>query len=290
MPATNLTLGEAITKTTAFFREKGLENPRLEADLILAHVLDLSRVKLYTDWERPLETAELEASRDLISRRLQGWPLAYLTGRRSFLSWEFFVNEAVLIPRPETELLVEAVYNRLKACPVINGIDIGTGSGVIAISLAKLLPESRWQAVDFSAAALAVAAQNAEALGVAERIQFRQGDLLGPCREDGVLFDVIVSNPPYVPDSVIATLQPEVQREPRMALAGGPDGLDIYRRLLPGARSLLKPGGIIALEHGDDQRPALLEIAAGIGLACETLDDLAGKDRVLICRRLKDNA
>ena len=277
-----MSIGTIIAKTVPFLAEKHLPNPRLEADLMLAHVLDLPRVQLYSQWDRPLEPAEVQAYREILLRRVQGWPLAYLTGQKSFLSWEFKVTPDVLIPRPDTEMLVEAVVDALKARGPVTGADVGTGSGIIAIALAKLLPESRWFALDLSPEALAVAAENADRLDVAGWVEFRRGDLLAPLAGEGLQLDAVVSNPPYIPSAVIATLQPEVQREPRLALDGGQDGLAVYRRFVPQALELLKPDGLLAVEHGHDQSAALMEYLTGLGLNCRSLADLAGRDRVII--------
>lgn len=288
MSINNLTVGSIITKTVPFFKEKGLSNPRLEADLLLAGILKLPRVKLYSEWDRPLEPAEVQQYREIIVKRVQGWPLAYLTGKKSFLSWEFNVTPAVLIPRPETELLIEAVVDTFKGCQELTGVDVGTGSGIIAISLAKLLPGSKWYAVDLSQEALAVAETNAVEMGVDQQIRFIMGDLLEPVADLGESFNIIVSNPPYVPTAVISTLQPEVRREPLMALDGGPDGLDIYRKLLPQARKLLDSDGILAIEHGHDQRVFLEELYKKSGFIPQSLSDLAGLDRIIIGRKTGD--
>ena len=285
MSTNNLTIGSIITKTVPFFKERGLPNPRLEADLLLAGVLKLPRVKLYSEWDRPLEPAEIQQYREVIVKRVQGWPLAYLTGRKSFLSWEFQVNPAVLIPRPETELLVEAVVEAVKGHTEITGVDVGTGSGIIAISLAKLLHGSSWYAIDISPEALGVAEANAVQLGVEQQIRFLKGDLLEPVAGSGVSFDLIVSNPPYIPSAEIGSLQPEVRQEPLLALDGGPDGLDLYRKLLPQARKLLKDDGIIAVEHGFDQRKLLEDLFRDAGFVTESKADLAGWDRVMIGRK-----
>ncbi|MGE5607403.1 MAG: peptide chain release factor N(5)-glutamine methyltransferase [Bacteroidota bacterium] len=285
MSINNLTIGSIITKTVPFFKERGLPNPRLEADLLLAAVLKLPRVKLYSEWDRPLEPAEIQQYREVIVKRVQGWPLAYLTGRKSFLSWEFQINPAVLIPRPETELLVEAVVEAVKGRMEITGVDVGTGSGIIVISLAKLLPGSSWYATDISPGALDVAEANAVQLGVEQQIRFLNGDLLEPAAGSGVEFDLIVSNPPYIPSAEIGSLQPEVRQEPLLALDGGPDGLDLYRKLLPQARKLLKADGIIAVEHGFDQRKSLEDLFRDAGFVTESKADLAGWDRVMIGRK-----
>lgn len=281
----NLTIAAILAKIVPYLAQKGIRNPRLEADLLLAFVLGLPRVKLYSEWDRPLNPDEVQRYREIIIKRIQGWPLAYLTGKKSFLSWEFIVNPAVLIPRPETEELVDAVVTAVKGRKQLSGVDVGTGSGVIAIALAKLLPDSYWQAVDISAAALEVAQTNANNLEVADRIRFVQGDLLQPLLGTDQQFDLIVSNPPYIPSSQIAGLQPEIGKEPVLALDGGPDGLEFYRRLLPQVDQLLVEGGLVALEHGYDQREPLTALWNGAGYNCTSLSDLSGLDRILIARK-----
>jgi release factor glutamine methyltransferase len=281
----NLTIAGIVAKTIPYFKEKGLANPRLEADLLLAAVLNLPRVKLYADWERPLEAGEIARYRAMIAKRVQGWPLAYLTGKKSFLSWDFVVTPAVLIPRPETEELVEAVVAAVSGRKNLLGVDIGTGSGVIVVALAKLLPDSQWYAVDVAEDALAVARLNAQKLGVAARISFVRGDLLQPLLNISERFDLIVSNPPYIPSSEIAGLQPEVRREPVLALDGGPDGLDLYRRMLPQMDQLLAGQGLIALEHGYQQRAPLEQLFQAAGYTTDSLHDLAGWERILFARK-----
>jgi release factor glutamine methyltransferase len=281
----NLTIAGILAKTTPYFKEKGLTSPRLEADLLLGAVLNLPRVKLYADWDRPLEPAEIDRYRELVAKRVQGWPLAYLSGKKTFLSWEFVVTPAVLIPRPETEELVAAVAAALKGRENVKGVDVGTGSGAIVIALAKLLPGSRWYAVDLAEDALAVARLNAQRLGVADRISFLQGDLLQPLLNLDESFDLIVSNPPYIPTAEIADLQPEVRREPTLALDGGPDGLDLYRRMLPQVTQLLSRQGLVALEHGYGQRQALEQLFQAAGYTTESLQDLAGWERILLADR-----
>lgn len=281
MSTNNLTIQSILEKTVPFLAEK-IPSPKLEADLMLAAVLDLSRVKLYSQWDRPLEPAEIQRYREFILKRIQGWPLAYLTGKKHFLSWEFIVNPSVLIPRPETELLVEAVYDQVKSKPVIHGADIGVGSGAIVVSLAKLLPESRWYGTDISPEALEVAKLNAENLEVASRITFLSGDLMEPFQENSVKLDVIVSNPPYIPKDEIAKLQKEVLQEPLLALDGGEDGLGIYRRLIPQAAQSLKSGGLLAVEHGYNQRQGLTKLFEESGFSCEFINDLSGLERIII--------
>ena len=278
----NLSIGDVIPKTVSYFAGHGISNPRLEADLLLAKVLNLPRVRLYSAWDRVLTPAELQQYRELIAKRVQGWPNAYLVGKRAFLSWDFSVTPAVLVPRPETEILVEAVYDRVKSRQVVSGVDVGTGSGIIAITLAKLLPQSTWIALDISPEALEVARVNAKNLGVESRITFRCGDLLEPYLSEQMHFDLILANPPYIPTGDLPSLAPEVQKEPRQALDGGPDGLEVYRRLLPQAATLLNKDGFIAVEHGFDQREPLEKLFRQEGLTPSPLRDLSGMDRVLI--------
>jgi protein-(glutamine-N5) methyltransferase, release factor-specific len=287
----NLTIADIITKTVPFFAGKGIASPRLEADLLLAYILDVPRVKLYSEWDRPLTPQEIQRYRDIIVKRVQGQPLAYLTGKKSFLSWDFIVSPSVLIPRPETEILVEAACDLYKNRPgTIRAVDVGTGSGAIVIALAKLLPGSTWYATDISSAAIDVAAENAHRLGVESRITFLKGDLLEPILSDINLnntqpeFDMLVANLPYIPTEQIAQLQIEVRHEPLLALDGGNDGLNVYRCLFPQAAKVISADGCLILEHGDGQRPGLEIIAAENGFQSKSLTDLAGKDRVLICR------
>jgi release factor glutamine methyltransferase len=285
MSTNNLTIGSIIIKTVPFFKERALPNPRLEADLLLAGVLKVPRIKLYSDWDRPLEPGEIQQYREAIVKRVQGWPLAYLTGKKSFLSWEFDVTPAVLIPRPETEILVETVVDLVRDRQELCGVDVGTGSGNIAITLAKLLPGSKWYAIDLSPEALTVAEANAAQLGVDRQISFLKGDLLDPIIASSDRCDIVVSNPPYVPSATIGTLQPEVRREPPLALDGGPDGLDIYRKLLPQAKEVLTDDGICAVEHGWDQRDSLEKLFKDSGFISNSIPDLAGLDRIIIGRK-----
>jgi release factor glutamine methyltransferase len=237
---------------------------------------------LYTDFDQPLSPAELTCYLEAVKRRVQRQPVAYITGCREFMGLEFAVNPAVLIPRPDTEILVEAALARLTGLtdPVI--ADLGTGSGAIAVSILANLPGGSGVAVDVSPEALAVARENADRLGVAGRLEFCRGDMLEPLNNKK--FDAILSNPPYIPDSDIAVLSAEVRQEPRLALAGGSDGLTFYRRLVAQAANYLKPGGFMAVEVGVDQAGPVAALAGqGSLLKAETvIKDYAGIERVIV--------
>ncbi|MCX7682234.1 MAG: peptide chain release factor N(5)-glutamine methyltransferase [Anaerolineae bacterium] len=250
---------------------------RLEAEVLLSHTLGLSRAALLAHPERVLTASQYAAYAALISRRAAGYPLPYLTGRAEFYGLEFEVTPEVLIPRPETELLVELAL----ALQPHSVVDVGTGSGCIAVSLAVLLPRVVVYAIDISPAALAVAGRNAERHHVADRVHLLTGDVLSP-RPGPV--DLIVSNPPYIPSDECALLPPSVRDyEPRLALDGGPDGLAFIRRLLKEAPTVLRPGGGILIEIGATQGEAATTLAHAIlpRARISLHRDLAGRDRVL---------
>ena len=258
-----MTVLEAIQRSAEFLARKGVDSPRLQAELLLAHLLKLPRMRLYLNFERALESGEVNAFRELIRRRGQREPLQYIVGPTSFCGLEIAVNPHVLVPRPETELLAERGWQFLNQLRDENGaaaLDIGTGSGCLAIALAVKCPQAQFQAVERSPEALAVARQNAERHGVAERVQFLQGDGFAGVPA-GSTFELIISNPPYIAAAELETLQPEVSRhEPRLALDGGADGLDFFRRMAAEAGPFLKAGGRLMLEFGDGQGEALREI------------------------------
>jgi release factor glutamine methyltransferase len=266
--------------TTQRFTEAGIGAARLEAQLLLAHVLRCSRMQLYTGFDKPLAEPELIGYRELIKRRLGGEPVAYLLGEQEFWALPFYVDASVLVPRPDTETVIE-VARALRPDPAApcRVLDLCTGSGAIAISLAKELPGARIVATEVSAEAAAVARRNAERNGVAERVEIRIGDLFAPIA--GERFDLIAANPPYIATAVIATLAPEVRREPSIALDGGPDGLAFYDRICAAAPAHLEAGGAIVLEHGYDQAEAVrarLEAAGFGGIAM--VRDLGKNPRV----------
>ncbi len=265
-----------------FLAGRGVASPRLDAELLLALVLATDRVGVYLRFDRPLGSVEVDAYRALIKRRGEGEPVAHLTGRREFWSRSFAVTPDVLVPRPETELVVERalalVVSRDRALRVL---DLGTGSGAIAVTLATELPQAQVTAVDRSEAAVAVATGNAASAGVDGRVRVLLGDWTAAL-DPGARFDLVVSNPPYIPSDEIAALAPEVRREPRLALDGGADGLDAYRRIVPEAARVLAPGGALVLEVGAGQAESVAGLLTAAGFeAVARHGDLAGIERVV---------
>lgn len=265
--------------TADYFRDKGIESPRLDAELLLSATLEMDRVALYVNFERPLDADELFRYREKVRRRAGREPLQYIVGETEFWSLPFFVNPAVLIPRADTEVLVEEALKRIDGCSSV--LDVGTGSGAIAVALAHEKPELKVTALDCSAVALEVARDNAGRNEVSERVVFLTGDLnslpSGP-------YDMIVSNPPYVPSRDWEKLMPEVRdHEPRLALDGGDDGLEAYRRIAVQAVQILSPGGWLLVEVGIGQAPVVNALFKAAGLtAVEQRDDYAGISRVVM--------
>jgi release factor glutamine methyltransferase len=275
------TILKVVNWTAQRFTEQGGASPRLEAEVLLAHVLSTDRVSLYTRFDQPLVRGELDAYRELVRRRLKGEPVAYLTGRKEFWSLSLAVDPRVLIPRPETELLVEAALEVTQDAPAGVLADVGTGSGAIALALKKERPAWRVLATDISASALDVARTNAARLGLA--VEFLEGDLLGPLAPFGPL-DLIACNPPYLGETELETLMPDVRdHEPRVALTPGADALGAIRRVVAGAPALLRPGAALVVEiatgHGVPVR-ALLEEHGFVGITVRR--DHAGHDRVAL--------
>ena len=280
------TIGSILKWTEQYFGTRGIDSPRLDAEVLLSHVLGKERIYLYVHFDEPLEAPELAAYREYIKQRVARQPVAYIIGRREFMGLSFRVTPAVLVPQPDTEILVQAALDRLAAKPAARIADIGTGSGAIVLSLLYYRKELQASAVDISADALAVAAENAASLGVAERVMFCEGDLLAPLA--GQQFAAIVSNPPYIPTADIAGLAPEVRTaEPMGALDGGADGLVFYRRLVADAPALLVSDGFLAMEVGIHEAApvAALAQASGAFARTEVLKDLAGIERVVVCWR-----
>jgi release factor glutamine methyltransferase len=256
----NWTVLKVLNWTKGYLAERGVENARLEAEWLLAAATGLDRVGLYVNFEKPLSEAELAACRALVARRAKREPLQYILGSQEFCGLDFAVTPAVLIPRHDTEVLVAEAVSRAGTARSV--LDIGVGSGCIAVALARQLPAARVWGVEQSAAALALAQENAARLGV--EVTLFEGSLFEPF--PGERFDLIVSNPPYIPSTDLDDLQPEVRDfEPRAALDGGPDGLAFYRRIVPAAPEYLNPGGWLMVEVGIDQAEAVTAMFAGAG-------------------------
>lgn len=284
----NATVGEALTWAARRLRPL-TSSPRLEAELLLAHLLQRARPYLLAHPGATLTPEQAATYAAHVTRRAGGEPLPYITGRVEFYGLDFTVAPAVLIPRPETELLVEEALRWLQDHPQATAADIGAGSGCIAVTLAVQSPALRLVATDCSPAALTVARANAARHGVAGRITFLEGDLLAPLPAP---VDLIVSNPPYVAEDEWDALPPSVRREPRVALLAGPEGLDALRRLLAQAPALLRPGGLLLVEIGEKQDTAAraLAQAAFPHADIRILTDLAGKERLLRVQRAGSKA
>ncbi|MCA9540027.1 MAG: peptide chain release factor N(5)-glutamine methyltransferase [Myxococcales bacterium] len=245
------TIARVLQWTTDYFKRRDLDSPRLDAELLVADALGMDRVRLYLEHHKPLHADELTEIRARVQRRAKREPVAYITGRQGFWSLDLHVDARVLVPRPDTERLVELAVARLKGTETPRIVDVGTGSGAIALALASERSDATVMAIDRSPDALAVARANGERLKLP--VAWRQGDLLAGV--DGP-FDLIASNPPYVRRGDLANLMPDVrQYEPRLALDGGDDGLDLIRRLIPQAAERLVPGGALLIEIGHDQGP-----------------------------------
>lgn len=275
------TIGRILKWTEQYFKQKNIESPRLDAEVLLSHILGRERIYLYVHFDEPLEPTELARYREAIKQRVQRVPVAYIIGEKEFMGLTFKVTADTLVPRPDTEILVQAAVERLRARgEAPRFADIGTGSGAICLSVLHFLPKAQADTVDISPAARAIAEENAAALEVADRVTFHTGDLLAPLAGS---YDAILSNPPYIPDDDIATLAPEVRlKEPHTALAGGKDGLDFYRRLTAEAPALLKDGGFLALEVGIHQAAPVAALAVPSFSRTEILKDYAGIERVVI--------
>ena len=291
------TILKLLRWTTDYFLEKGVSEPRASAEVLLAHVLGLSRLDLYLRYDQPLAPEELSRFKALMVRRRQGEPVAYLTGHREFWSLDFLVTPGVLIPRPETEILVSAVVEAAKDSLAAQdqrqtispwGVEIGVGSGAVVVSLAKELPRITWLALELSAAALAVARDNARRHGVAERLHLVRGDLVSGLKP-GARFALMVANLPYVPRVEWEQLPKDIKDyEPPSALLGGEDGLDLIRVLTRQAHLFLLPGGCLALEVGAGQAERVLELLHQTEAyeRLETVADYQGIQRVVRARRL----
>ena len=279
-------VGRLLTTTASFLGGKGSATPRLDAELLLGRVLKMPKVQLYVNFERVLTQAELDEYRELVRRRAKHEPVAYILEYKEFYGLKLKTTPAALIPRPETEHLVDEARRLAKELwpdePGLTAADIGCGSGAIALALARHLPQARIAAVDISPAALELARENAAALNLADRIDFHQGSLLEPLADRS--FHLVCANLPYIPTGEMAGLMPDVGlHEPHLALDGGPDGLSLIEKLLDQASTRLKPRGRILLEIWPASLPGLEKASADRGLAVlDTVRDLAGHHRIAV--------
>lgn len=289
--AEDWTIGRLLQWTADYLKQHGSESPRLEAEVLLAHARGCKRIELYTSFADPAPDELRTKFRELVRRRAEGAPVAYLVGHREFYSLDFVVTPDVLIPRPETELIVLTALEIIKAKGAqpsgIRVADVGTGSGIIAITIARQSPQARVTALDISPAALGVARQNADRLGVADRVELVESDLLAALPREA-RFDAIVSNPPYVSTSEFAALARDVKAyEPELALLAGPTGTSVIERLVPQAAEHLTPGGSLLLEISpmlQQSVEALLQ-ADGRFESIKALKDSSGLVRVIQARR-----
>lgn len=281
---------EVIQRSTAFLEARSVESPRLQVELILARILGLPRLQLYLEFERQLNEAQLDAARQAIRRRAEREPLQHILGTAVFCGLELEVSPDALVPRPETELLAERTWILAKEILAGNAgecrvLDWGTGTGCIAIAVAVNAPGTQVLALDRSPAALAMARRNVQRHACSDRIELLETD---GCRSlpDNLRFHIVVSNPPYVPTAEIDSLAPEVRdHDPRLALDGGTDGLDLYRRLATELRERVTLPGSILLEFGDGQSHSVQEILRDAGwVVAEVHRDYSGRDRFLLAR------
>ncbi|HHU62012.1 MAG TPA: peptide chain release factor N(5)-glutamine methyltransferase [Natronincola sp.] len=274
------TIGELIKLSAGYLEEKGCSSARLDAELLLAHVLELDRLDLYLNFDKPLDNREVSEYRSLIGRRGQRIPVAYLTGVKEFYSLPFKVTPAVLIPRPETEFIIDKILELVEPDEPVKILEIGTGSGAIAIALACQDPNFSITATDISREALDIAKNNAANLEVCHQISFVEADLF--TNVEGK-FEIICSNPPYIPSDELSGLAPELFEEPRLALDGGSDGLCFYNKILEQASSYLENPGFVVLEIGWNQAETVQKLGVQAGFQwLETVVDYGGNDRVVI--------
>ena len=280
------TLRRVLNWTAGYFERKGSDTARLDAELLIAHALRMSRMQLYTEYQKPLKDNELSAIRALVERRGGGEPVAYLTGQKGFWTLDIEVSPNVLIPRPETELLVELGLKHLQDIESPQVLDLCCGSGCIGLALGHERQDASILGTDISADALAVAVRNRDRLGV-NNVDFKQLDGLEEIRGE---YDLLVSNPPYIESKKISNLMPSVRDfEPLIALDGGDDGLDFYRRIAMHAEGIISAQGLVLLEIGHDQATAVKGLFHSAGFDLVTVhQDLAGLDRVIHATKASD--
>ncbi|WP_459914384.1 peptide chain release factor N(5)-glutamine methyltransferase [Desulfocicer niacini] len=290
------TLLDTMTWTISYFKDRDVDSPRLTAEILMCHCLAMDRLSLYLEYDRPLNPEELACYKALIKRRLQGEPVAYITGRKGFWDIEVSVSPRVLIPRPDTETLMETGLSAIKDLQEIQAhrplkiLELGSGSGALIISLARAEPGHQYVAVDVSPDAAATTLENARSLDCVPGVSVVSGSWFEPFSMD-VRFDVVVSNPPYIPTRDIETLAPEIRHhEPRLALDGGHDGLDCIRHILSRAPEHLVPGGVLLFEMGFDQEPALRSLIKTLPAYedFQSIKDEAGHHRVVRIKKRID--
>lgn len=279
----DVTLLDLLNATTGYFEKYGVSKPRLNAELIIAEALGMKRLDIYLQFDRPITDGEREKLRPLVRRRAQKEPLQHVMGWTEFFGLRLQCDRRALVPRPETERLVEEA---LAHCAPETGtlLDIGTGSGAVALAFLSRRPGWGAVATDISPEALELARANAIALGLSDRVQFENADIWPQAA--GERFDLVLSNPPYIAAGLLPSMSPEVQADPPAALDGGPDGLDVIRRIINDAPAHLVPGAPILMEIGDDQGPAVRDLLTAAGMQDPAiLPDLNGRDRVAAARR-----
>ncbi len=284
---TKWTIKDVLQWTSAYFAKRGISTSRLDAEVLLAHVMGVDRLYLYLNLDRPLGPSERLRYRQLLIRRAAREPISLIIGRKEFWSIPLHVRSGVLIPRPDTEILVEAVVGEIKSLSFPRILEIGVGSGAVSIAGASECGEAEFFACDISIPALDLSHFNAKSAGVWQSVHLFGSDLFSAIRS-GAEFDVICSNPPYIPTSILETLDPEINYEPIAALSGGESGLCVIERLIPQAREFLRDEGVLLVEIGSDQKRAVIRIFEDSGFGnIVVLNDLAGKSRVVKGRLIR---
>lgn len=283
------TIKKLIDWTTQYFKNHAIEDPRLDVELLLSHVLKKQRIFLYTDFEQIVNPEELAQFKSYIQKRVKGISTAAIIGEKDFMGLTFHVNENVLIPRPDTETWLEKVIQYHRGDPDIEVADLGTGSGAILLSFLYYCKEAKGVGVDISPKALEVAKENGEQLKLSDRATWLEGDYIDALPAE-MLYDGILTNPPYIPSADISGLAQEVRSEPLLALDGGDDGLIFYRRLAEKAADHLKPGGFLAMEFGIHQWEPILDLfkATGQFEDFEVIKDYGGIERAIYCKKISD--
>lgn len=291
------TIKRVLEWTSQYFKKENIESPRLNAEVLLAHILRKTRLELYLEFDRPLPLGELTLFKKLIIKRSHHVPLSYLTGEQDFMGLRLKIDENVYIPRPETEILVEEALKAIRSIDFEEGkasqdfiiVDLGTGSGNIAIKLAVELEKSKIYAVDISPEAIRIARENAGMHNLSKKITFLEGDLFIPLVDLGLegRVDLIISNPPYVTSEEIKSLPPEVLREPKIALEGGWDGLGVYRKTISQSPKFLRKAGFLALEIGQGQAKRIqdLILAQKELYSLQVISDYEGIERIILARK-----